>query len=470
MGQKISNDAFQKGYQLYQNNQVGTIKQNNNLYSANVRDKQYYRVVIMVNDKRKMTKMNCTCAKARKGEKCEHEAALYLKLKSEYHIFENNEDISFKGYYESRDYDKSISFLKKQTKKIIDQLRHDNIKQIFQMLISLVDDYSHMSLSPQYIIEADVIFIKTFRQFFQAKGASEYYLPWLEETFNKPQQTHIISLLCQINVYLPPKKLIPIYLDYLESQTDETLRQNIITYLISHFKELLDDERSLLMKQLPTDSNEYQYMQLNQYIEENRMEDAIKLYEQIYPQLQDYDLKDIEIAIYKYKGDVSSYQKYVLDYYRKEESFKDLSLLKELKNMYGKEWQTAQFEVIGALRDIKGHIDDKILYELSCYEYQAYRYLLSPARIIPYQLAEYMKTHDFQTYLIMQEKRCICCINNAYSYEYKRVCEEIAHELIPQTSSQQFMEIIYNLINYYSDEEIRKYLLMLLEGGNNVNA
>ncbi|MCD8029048.1 MAG: exocyst complex component Sec10 [Erysipelotrichaceae bacterium] len=403
MGQKISDATFQKGYQLYQNNQVGPIKQNNNLYSANVRDKQYYHVVIMVNDKHKMTKMNCTCKHARKGETCEHEAALYLKLKSEYLIFENNEDISFKGYYDSKDYDKAIEFLKKQTKKIIDQLRHDNIKQIFQMLTSLVDDYDHMSLSPQYTIEVDVILIKAFRQFLQTKGALVYYLPWMEEHFLNNQQ-HVASLMCQINNYLQTHELISFYLACLEDKIDEILQQNIMTYLTNHLKELTSEERLFLLKQLSIDSKEYQYIILNQYIEDNKMEEAVKLYEQVYMKLQDYDLKDIEIVLYKYTGDISAYQKYVLNYYRDSHNMDDLSYLKELKDMYGKQWQTAQFVIIEELQDIMGRIRNDILYELSCYEYLAYRYLLSPSKTMSYQLAEYMKNHDFQTYLMMLEK------------------------------------------------------------------
>ncbi len=468
MSQKISDATFQKGYQLYQNNQVGSIKQNNNLYSANVRDKQYYRVVIMVNDKRKMTKMNCTCKNARNGETCEHEAALYLKLKSEYHIFENNEDISFKGYYDSKDYDKAIEFLKKQTKKIIEQLRHDNMKQIFQMLISLVNDYSHMSLSPQYTIEADVIFIKVFCQFLQAKGASAHYLSWMKEHFVNSQQ-HVISLICQINNYLQAQELIPFYLSCFEDKIDETLKQNIIVYLMNHLKELTNEDRLYLLKQLSSDSQEYQYMKLYQYIDENKMEEASNLYDQVHMQLQDYDLKDIEIAIYKYKGDIPSYQKYVLNYYRDSHNMNDLSLLKELKAIYGNQWQSAQFVVIEELQNINGRISNDILYELSCYEYLAYRYLLSPSRNIAFQLAEYMKTYDIQTYLIMLEKKYIFIINHTYFYEYERICKEIANELSTQTTSEQFMEVIYNLIDYYSEGEIKKYLLLLLEGGTYAN-
>ncbi|MCD7892405.1 MAG: hypothetical protein LUG60_01765 [Erysipelotrichaceae bacterium] len=464
MGQKISDATFQKGYQLYQNNQVGTIKVNNNLYSANVRDKQYYRVVIMVNDKHKMTKMNCTCIKARKGGTCEHEAAVYLNLKSEFHIFESNEDISFKGYYDNGNYDKAIEFLKSQTNKLIEQLRHDNIKQAFQKLISYIEDYACMDLSLTHSIEIDSIFIKTFRSFLDAKGTSAYYLPWLEEILKKRQLLNIISLICLINNYLPSEELIPVYLECLEDDIDETLFEKIIAYLTKHIKELSQEEQLFVSQQLSQDSIEYQYMMLYQYVNSNKMDDAMKLYEEIHDQLQDFDLKDIEIALYKYKGDVSSYQEYVLEYYKQKNSLDDLSLLKELKNMYGNDWKSAQFVIIDALYEIVGRIDKSILNELSCYEYQAYQYLKNPSKIIPYQLADYMRNNDFQTYLIMQEKKYMSIINDSYFYEYKRICKEMVNEISPQTTPEQFLEFVYDLMSYCRDEDLKEALLEVFEG------
>ncbi len=460
MSQKISDEAFQRGYQLYQNSQVSPIKQNNNLYSANVRDKQYYRVVIMVNDKRKMTKMNCTCPKARIGEPCEHEAAVYLKLKNEYHIFASDEDTSFFGYYQKQEYDKAIDAFRKRTQSLISQCRFDNMKQTLNGLTNLLNDYNQMTLSIQYTAQIDEIFEHVFHSFLTKKDASSYYLSWLEEIINNQSLTHIIALICQLNNHLSSKDLIPFYLNYLEQPVDKNYNQYIVAYMIDHIKEISNADCQILIKQLPDDSQEYQYILLYQYLNDHKMIEV----ETLYQQLKDiYDLTDVEVAIYKYQGDIPAFQQYVIHYYQKLHNFDDLSLLKDLKEMYGKNWQTAQFEVMDTLlKDVNDTTSQKVLTELECFEYQAYHYIKSPTNIIPYELVNYMKEKDNQVYLMMLEQKYKSMIKKSNKYNYHWIRINMENELKGSISKIQRQELAYDLMIYFSDDDLNKELMLLL--------
>ncbi|MCD7807884.1 MAG: hypothetical protein LUH02_00965 [Erysipelotrichaceae bacterium] len=460
MSQKISDEAFQKGYQLYQNNQVSPIKQNNNLYSANVRDKQYYRVVIMVNDKRKMTKMNCTCPKARIGEPCEHEAAVYLKLKNEYHIFASDEDTSFLGYYQKQEYDKAIDALSKRTQSLISQCRFDNMKQTLNGLTNLLSDYNQMTLSIQYKVQIEDIFNHVFHSFLAKKDASSYYLTWLEEIINNQSLTSIVSLICQLNNFLPSQDLIPVYLRYLEQFIDKSFYQYIITYMLNHIKELSKADCQILINQLPNDSQEYQYILLYQYLNDHKMAEVQTLYQQ----LKDvYDLTDVEVAIYKYQGDIPAFQQYVIKHYQKLHDFSDLSLLKDLKEMYGHSWQTAQFEVMDAvLKDVNDTTYQKVLTELECFEYQAYHYMKFPKNIIPYELVNYMKEKDNQVYLMMLEQKYKSMIKKSNKYNYHWIRINMENELKGNICKIQQQELAYDLMIYFSDDDLNKELMLLL--------
>lgn len=460
MCQKISDETFQRGYQLYQNNQVSPIKQNNNLYAANVRDKQYYRVVIMINDKRKMTKMNCTCPKARKGETCEHETAVYLKLKSEYHVFASDEDTSFLGYYKKQEYDKAIEALKQRTQQLIEQCRYDNMKQTLNGLTGLMNDYAGMTLTPPYTSQIEEIFITAFRKFLSKKKAKAYYLPWVEEIMKNQSLSNMIPLICQFNNYLPSEDVIPLYLNYIEYNMNENLNSEIMTYFIHHMSELSSNEWQILLKHLSVNTQEYQYVMLYQNLDNNNIKEVKRLYEQL---KNIYDLKDIEVAIYKYEGDIHSFQQYVLDHYQQATDFNDLSLLKELKEMYGKNWQTAQFEIVDALKDkVNEKTYKDLIKELECYEYQAYCYMDSPSRIIPYELAHYMKDNNNQVYLMMLEQKYRKLIKGADKYSYSWIKNDIENELRGHVTTLQFQEFVYDLMMYFSNEDLNKELMLLL--------
>ncbi len=451
MNTLFDDDIYRKGQLLYDKGYVGSIKYKDNLYAAQIKGKHHYRSGILVSDD-KVMKTVCTC----NNNKCIHVAALYIKLKKEKHMFI---DKTFHGYYEMKDYNAMIEALPQELNQIVEKTSYANVKLTLSLLGNYLMEYNNMILPSDICHQIDDIFDDFYSRLLNDKVYVSYYAMWVEDVLTHDWLPSLSHLLCRITNHLLIKDIKRIYFEYLDYHRNQQYVDEMIHSLIRKEIKFTKKEYQIISKYIDHNSLDFIFIQIQQYLSTNHFDNAKDLFLKHELDLKNnFHMEHIEGMIYINSDNPYDYQKYVIEFYRQKNHIQDLEPLNRLINLYGDQWQEAQFKVLDELSKIIGKQSfEDMIQRISC-PYYKINQCFDEIHFWYNNDGSFIYDVDKQMYMYYLEEFYSMFILHNY-YDEKWIIKHLHWELDGAVTKEDIREFVYDMILKYPKQERIQFIL-----------
>jgi len=482
--QLFSDQIFKLGIQLYNKNKVGKVTQKGNLYHCLVQDREYYHVVIAVNQNKRVIDMECSCQNSKNGKRCQHEAAVFWKLHQNHQLGTPKNNVpSIKdiynqllpyvdGYPSESDLNRFLQQVNQIIEIIIKKADHVRINHTMSQIKTLLRDYALIDLPEKYEKIINNFFVEAFsRLFAYDEKYRSTYQEWMEETLLQQKMLLIADIFFQTNLFLPEENIYPLYKNLIQNKDvreNDFLMQPMCHYIALH----LFDEHLLDLPELldifPKNTAPYYYLTILDLIQKksyNRAITSLKLYKDILQ--KDYPIKDLESFIYAQSDNKNNLEKLVLSYFEQKQNKNGINYLKKLKKLYGDEWSTKQYDIYPMIKkQVTPRFFEKCLCELEDWQWMIYEVLSTCQLRYLQAYGLYIKNHDPYLYYYLYKE----CIINEYKNQTVYYAKDILFSRLMELVQQQVNEDIVQMMTYEvmklfpEDEDIYEALNSILKG------
>lgn len=385
----FSSTIMNRGLDYYKRGRVILLKKEKNGYSATVRGSQKYHVFITMSGN-EVTTMKCDCPYAEDGKHCKHEASVLYAIEDEISKqFKEQTDqltlaqvyleMQIKYRYVYRITDEFKKEVNRRIKKIMDQSSPYHQNTVSE-LSHLLDQFIEIKYSNTYRNDIFDLFFKQFRQLrVQNKSYGEDVTQWLIKSLSESIKEIPIRYYFNLIKNYKESEQVKIYMKILLSMKyDSREHQNLfLSRLYSLLNKNKKVEATVIINRLQQFENLefYQKMVARELMKQEKYKEAkesIDEFKQNHLMIDEKIFKDLEDELFCYTADKKEYALQVIQNLRKR-NYTDFSEMMKLKNMYGKDWELENFDILKEVESFMNPYYFKQLLE----ETESNRYVVS---------------------------------------------------------------------------------------------